>query len=64
MRRELESRVRRAYEMLVKGKRSGARHRMRWRDVVQRDMKQEGIDDATWKDRNQGRKVCRAADPV
>ena len=64
MKREPESGVRRAYETLVKTKRSRGRQKLRWRDVVHRDMKQKRIVDGTWKDRNQRRKVCRAADPV
>ena len=34
------------------------------RDVIARDMKQNRIEDGAWKDRNNWRKVCRAADPV
>ena len=64
MRREPENGVRRAYETPVKGKRSRGRQKLRWRDVIARDMKQNKIEDGAWKDRNIWRKVCRAADPV
>ena len=53
-----------AYETPVKGKRSRGRQKLRWRDVVQRDMKQKRIDDGIWTDRNQWSTVCKAADPV
>ena len=64
MRREPECGVRKAYETPVKGKRNRGRQKLRWRDAIQRDMKQNRIDEGTWKDRNKWRKVCRAADPV
>ena len=64
MRREPENGVRRAYETPVKGKRNRGRQKLRWRDVIARDMKQNKIEDGAWKDRNNWRKVCRAADPV
>ena len=63
-RREPENGVRRAYETPVKGKRSRGRQKLRWRDVIARDMKQNRIEHGAWKDRNNWRKVCRAADPV
>ena len=53
MRREPESGASRAYETPVKGKRSGGRQKLRWRDLVQRDVRQNRIVDGTWKDRNQ-----------
>ena len=64
MRREPENGVRRAYETPVKGKRSRGRQKLRWRDIIARDMKQSRIEDGAWMDRNNCRKVCRAADPV
>ena len=62
MGREPESGKRRAYETPVKGKRSRGRQKLKFRVVVQSDMNR--IDDGTSKDRNEWRKVCRAADPV
>ena len=58
-----ESGVRRAPGTPLKEKRSQGRQKLRWINVVQRYFKQKRIVDGTWKDRNQWRKVCRAADP-
>ena len=64
MKGEPENEVRGAYETPLKGKRNRGRRKLRWRDVIARGMKQNRIDDGAWKDRNDWRKVCRAADPV
>ena len=64
MRREPENRARRANETTVKGKRSRGRQKLRWRDVIVRDMKQNRIEDGAWMGSNNWRKVCRVVDPV
>ena len=54
-RREAEDPIRRAYEMNVKGKRSRGRQKMRWNDVIQKDLtirellKEDAQDRQKWK---------------
>ena len=52
MRREPERGVKMAYGAPVKGKISRGRQKLRWRDVIQGDMKQKRIDEDTRKERN------------
>ena len=56
------SSVKRAWTEQVVGRRSRGRQRIRWRDVVKRDMRERGL----WKedvfDRNYWRRDVRAAD--
>ena len=64
VRREPESAARRAYATTMKEKLNRGRQKLKWSDVIQRDMEQKRIADGTWRDRNQWRKLCRTADPV
>ena len=64
MRREDEEPIRRAKEMPVIGRRSVGRQRIRWMDVVRRDMGEVGLEEEDTRDRNKWRKLTRAADPA
>ena len=64
MRREDEEPTKRAKEMPVIGRRSVGRQRIRWMDVVKRDMGEVGLEEEDTRDRNKWRKLTRAADPA
>ena len=63
IRREEEEPIRRAKDMPVIG-RSVGRQRIRWMDVVNRDMGEVGLEVEDARDRKRWRKMTRAADPA
>ena len=63
-RREEEEPIRRAKDMPVIGRRSVGRQRIRWRDVIRRDMGEVGLEERDARDRKKWRKLTRAADPA
>ena len=63
IRREEEEPIRRAKDMPVIGRRSVGRQRIRWMDVVNRDMGEVGLEVEDARDRKKWRKMTRAADP-
>lgn len=63
-RREDYEPVKKAMMMQVTGRRSVGRQRIRWRDVVGRDMNNLGIQEEDAMDRNRWRRITRAADPA
>ena len=64
MRREEEDPTKRAKDMPVRGRRSVGRQRIRWIDVVRRDMSEVGLEEEDVWDRNKWRRMTRAADPA
>ena len=64
MRREEEEPVKRAKNMPVMGRRSVGRQRIRWMDVVKRDMDEMGLGEEDAENRNGWRRLTRAADPT
>ena len=64
MRREEDDPTKKARNMPVEGRRSVGRQRIRWMDVVKRDISEIGLEeDEVW-DRGKWRKMTRAADPA
>ena len=63
-RREEDQPVREVMDMAVRGRRSAGRQRIRWRDVVRRDMEALNLRDDDALDRGEWRKKTRAADPT
>ena len=64
VRRDENNLIRKAKDMAVEGRRSRGRQRIRWTDVVERDMKGMGLEQAEALDRNLWRRKTRAADPI
>ena len=64
IRREDDEPVKKAMMMPVSGRRSVGRQRIRWRDVVNRDMNKVGVQMDEAMDRNRWRRTTRAADPA
>ena len=64
MRREEEEPISRAKSMPVIGRRSVGRQRIRWMDVIKRDMVEVGLEEGDARDRKRWRKLTRAADPA
>ena len=64
VRRDEDDLIRSAKEMAVEGRRSRGRQRIRWSDVVERDMKCLGLEQAEAMNRNIWRQKTRAADPI
>ena len=64
VRREEEEPVKRAMGMPVVGRRSVGRQRIRWTDVIRRDMGEVGLEEGDARDRKKWRKLTRAADPA
>ena len=56
--------VRRVLNMPVGGRRSRGRQRLRWMDVVGRDMREVGVGRNDAQTRNIWRRKTRAADPI
>ena len=63
-RREEENHVKKAMMEKVKGKRSRGRQRLRWKDVIERDMRELNVRQADAENRARWRRVTRAADPT
>ncbi|XP_066962289.1 uncharacterized protein [Macrobrachium rosenbergii] len=64
IRREEVEPIKRAKNMPVMGRRSVDRERIRWMDVVRRDMSEVGLGEEDARNRNRWRKLTRAADPA
>ena len=64
IRREDDEPVKRAMMMPVRGRRSVGRQRIRWGDVVKRDMNKVGVQDNDAMDRERWKRMTRAADPA
>ena len=62
VRREEEEPVKRAMDMPVVGRRSVGRQRIRWTDVIRRDMGEVGLEERDARDRKKWRKLTRATD--
>ena len=62
--RDEDDLIRNVKEMAVEGRRSRGRQRIRWRDVVERDMTRFGLEQEEAFDRNLWRRKTRAADPM
>ena len=62
-RRDKHEWINRAWAEPVQGKRSRGRQRLRWQDVVRRDMERKGVDEEQITDRPTWRRKIRAADP-
>ena len=63
-RREDDKPVKKAMLMPVTGRRSVGRQRVRWRDVLKRDMNELGCREEDAKDRSRWKRITRAADPA
>ena len=63
-RRDEEDPIRRVKDMPVRGRRNVGRQRVRWMDVVKRDMSELELREEDAWDRNRWRKLTRAADPT
>ena len=63
VRREEESWIQKAKKEPVRGRRSRGRQRLRWSDVVKRDMEVKGVQEEDAWDRKRWRKKIHAADP-
>ncbi|MEL6606600.1 MAG: hypothetical protein AAFP20_25775 [Cyanobacteria bacterium J06614_10] len=63
-RREDDEPVKKAMMMPVRGRRSVGRQRIRWSDVVKRDMNSVGVQSEDAVDRNKWKRMTRAADPT
>ena len=64
MRRDHQHPVRRAYGEPVRGRRSVGRQRLRWKDVIRKDMEAKGLREEDAANRNRWRLKTRAADPA
>ena len=64
IRRDDDEPVKKAMMMPVRGRRSVGRQRIRWSDVVSRDMNKAGVQDDDAMDRNRWKRMTRAADPA
>ena len=64
VRRDEDSMIRKAHDMGIEGRRSRGRHKIRWRDVVGRDMKALDIEHANVHNRQEWRRKTRVADPI
>ena len=64
VRRDPHHPTRKAYEEAVRGRRSVGRQRLRWRDVVERDMEARGLREEDVANRRRWRRLTRAADPA
>ena len=63
-RRDEDSLIRRAHDIGIEGRRSRGRQKIRWRDVVERDMKALDIEHADVHNRTEWKRKTRAADPI
>ena len=63
-RREENEQTKRAKDMQVRGRRSVGRQRIRWMDIVRRDLGDLGLREVDVLDRNKWRRETRAADPA
>ena len=64
LRRDHQHPIRRAYEEPVRGMRSVGRQRLRWKDVIRKDMEAKGLREEDAANRNRWRLKTRAADPA
>ena len=64
LRRDPNHPTRRAMEEPVRGRRSVGRQRVRWKDVVNRDMEAKGLREDDAPNRSRWRNATRAADPT
>ena len=64
VRRDDDEPVKKAMRMPVRGRRNVGRQRIRWSDVVNRDMNRVGVRGDEAVDRIRWRKMTRAADPA
>ena len=62
-RREDQSPIQRARKVPVRGRRSVGRQRLRWRDIVRKDMERRGVQEHDAGERSRWRRMTRAADP-
>ena len=63
-RRDEDSWIRKAHDMGIEGRRSRGRQKIRWRDVVGRDMNTLDIENDDVHNRQEWRRKTRAADPI
>ena len=64
VRREEEEPIKKVQSMPIPGRRKVGRQRIRWMDVVRRDMREVGLGEGDAGDRNRWRRLTRAADPT
>ena len=64
MRRYEGSILKSVYQARVDRRRSRGRQRLRWKDKVERDIKEIGLRTGMWLDRGEWRWSCRVADPT
>ena len=63
-RRDDDSLIRKAFDLGIEGRRSRGRQKLRWRDVIERDMKAMDIEHTDVHNRQEWRRRTRAADPI
>ena len=63
-RRDDDEPVKKVMLMPVPGRRSVGRQRIRWKDVIKRDMSKLGIHEADARERRRWKRITRAADPA
>ena len=64
LRRDHQHPVRRAYEEPARGRRSVGRQRLRWKDVIRKDLEAEGLTEEDAANRNKWRHMTKATDPA
>ena len=63
LRRDKQTKIKKAWKELITGKRSRRRQRLRWREVVEKDMNKVGLEMEDASDRGKWRARIRVADP-